>query len=36
MDKREVLWSLFSKTGKIEYYLKYKEEIKKDESRGRK
>lgn len=26
-----LLWSLFEKTGKIEYYLKYKEEQKKKE-----
>lgn len=24
-----ILWKLFENTGKIEYYLKYKEEIKK-------
>jgi len=23
--KKELLWKLFEKTGKIEYYLKYKE-----------
>lgn len=23
--KKELLWDLFKKTGKIEYYLKYKE-----------
>lgn len=23
--KKELLWSLFKKTGKIEYYIKYKE-----------
>ena len=28
--KKKLLWELFRKTGKIEYYLKYKEEIKKD------
>lgn len=25
--KKELLWKLFQKTGKIEYYLKYKEEL---------
>ena len=24
------IWNLFKMTGKIEYYLKYKEEVKKD------
>lgn len=28
--KKEMLWDLFKKTGKIEYYLKYKEEEKKE------
>lgn len=23
--KKEILWQLFKKTGKIEYYMKYKE-----------
>ena len=27
---KELLWNLFKSTGKIEYYLKYKEEVKKD------
>ena len=27
---KELLWSLFRETGKIEYYLKYKEVIKGD------
>ena len=27
---KELLWSLFKNTGKIEYYLKYKELEKKD------
>jgi len=27
---KELLWDLFKTTGKIEYYLKYKEEVKKD------
>ena len=27
MNKQEA-WELFKKTGKIEYYLKYKEEVK--------
>ena len=26
----ELLWDLFKSTGKIEYYMKYKEEVKKD------
>ena len=26
---KELLWGLFKKTGKIEYYIKYKEEEKK-------
>lgn len=26
---KEDLWNLFKKTGKVEYYLKYKEMIKK-------
>lgn len=32
--KKELLWDLFKKTGKIEYYLKYKEL--ENESRSRK
>lgn len=28
---KELLWDLFRNTGKIEYYLKYKEELKKDD-----
>ena len=28
MDKKEA-WEMFRKTGKIEYYLKYKEQAKK-------
>lgn len=27
---KELLWDLFKTTGKIEYYIKYKEEVKKD------
>ena len=27
---KELLWDLFKTTGKIEYYLKYKEEVNKD------
>lgn len=27
---KELLWSLFKSTGKIEYYMKYKEEVNKD------
>ena len=26
---KELLWGLFKSTGKIEYYLKYKEEVNK-------
>lgn len=26
----ELLWELFKNTGKIEYYMRYKEEVKKD------
>jgi len=26
--KKDILWSLFKHTGKIEYYLKYKELVK--------
>ena len=32
---KEILWSLFKNTGKIEYYLKYKEEGSKDEKKNR-
>jgi len=28
--KKQLLWDLFKKTGKIEYYLKYKKDEKKD------
>ena len=31
---KELLWDLFKTTGKIEYYLKYKEEVKKDGKRN--
>lgn len=27
---KELLWDLFKSTGKIEYYIKYKEEVNKD------
>ena len=27
---KQLLWNLFKSTGKIEYYMKYKEELKKD------
>ena len=27
---KELLWDLFKATGKIEYYMKYKEVLKKD------
>ena len=33
--KKELLWDLFKKTGKIEYYMKYKE-LDKDGSNSRK
>ena len=33
-DMKELLWDLFRKTGKIEYYIKYKEELKKDGKRS--
>ncbi len=26
---KEILWGLFKNTGKIEYYMRYKEEVKK-------
>lgn len=29
--KKELLWDLFKTTGKIEYYMKFKEEEKKEE-----
>ena len=29
--KKEILWDLFVTTGKIEYYMKYKEELKKED-----
>ncbi len=28
--KKELLWNLFNKTGKIEYYLKYRELVNGD------
>ena len=34
-DMKKLLWDLFKSTGKIEYYLKYKEEV-RNESRSRK
>lgn len=27
--KKELLWDLFKNTGKIEYYIKYKQELRK-------
>lgn len=33
--KKELLWNLFKKTGKIEYYIKYKE-LDKNGSNSRK
>lgn len=32
MDK-QILWDLFQNTGKVEYYLKYKEVIKKEQKK---
>ena len=32
---RELLWDLFMHTGKIEYYLKYKEELKNNEKNNK-
>ena len=29
---KDLLWDLFKTTGKIEYYLKYKEELKNERS----
>ena len=31
---KKLLWDLFKTTGKIEYYIKYKEEVKKDGKRN--
>lgn len=31
---KELLWDLFRETGKIEYYLKYKELSRSDDSEG--
>jgi len=31
---KELLWDLFKTTGKIEYYMKYKEEVKNDRKRN--
>ena len=28
---KDILWNLFKKTGKIEYYLKYKKALKEDD-----
>ena len=28
--KKDLLWSLFQTTGKIEYYMKFKEEVRKE------
>lgn len=32
---KEILWKLFKNTGKIEYYLKYKEVEKNEQSNNR-
>lgn len=31
---KDILWALFKKTGKIEYYMKYKEEVKNSGKRN--
>ena len=31
---KKLLWDLLKTTGKIEYYIKYKEEVKKDGKRN--
>ena len=31
--KKEILWELFQNTGKIEYYMKYKEELRKKDTK---
>ncbi len=31
---KDLLWDLFKNTGKIEYYIKYKEEVNKDGKRN--
>lgn len=31
---KNILWELFKKTGKIEYYMKYKEEVKSSEKKN--
>ena len=33
---KELLWDLFKKTGKIEYYLKYKEVVNNERNNNRK
>lgn len=33
---KELLWDLFKKTGKIEYYLKYKEVVNNERNTSRK
>lgn len=32
---KQLLWDLFKNTGKIEYYLKYKEEVQNERSKSR-
>ena len=32
---KQLLWDLFKNTGKIEYYISYKEELKKDGKRNK-
>lgn len=33
---KELLWNLFKKTGKIEYYMKYKEVVNNERNNNRK
>ena len=33
---KELLWDLFKKTGKIEYYMRYKEVVNNEKNNGRK
>lgn len=33
---KELLWDLFKKTGKIEYYMKYKEVVNNERNNNRK
>lgn len=31
---KDILWELFMNTGKLEYYIKYKEEVKKEDGKS--